>query len=377
MPAITPAQQLQRNSLQPRYSAMLMVLLLLGVLLSSPLASAQGRSDGDVLTLKPGHPDTYVVKKGDTLWDISSIFLEDPWLWPEIWHYNQQIDNPHLIYPGDILRLVWIDGKPRLIMGDDIPTPQPKPAPPPSRNVKLQPGMRISDLNEAIPTIPLSEIEAFLNRSRVVPPGTFENSPYILIGREGHLLAGVGDQVYARGNFGESEVFGVYRPDKLYRDPVTRERLGVQAFDIGTVKMLDIERDIATMAINRSTEELRRTDRLLPLEEEALPAYFTPRAPGKDKIGQIIDVEHGVSQIGNLDVVVLNLGDREGMKPGHVLAIHKRGEVVYDSIARRRVKVPDTEAGLCMVFKTFEKVSYALVLKAQLPLSVGDGVMNP
>lgn len=352
-------------------------ILWLGGQTSHVLAQGQGSSQtqtGDVLTLKPGHPDVYVVKKGDTLWDISGIFLEDPWMWPEIWHYNQQIDNPHLIYPGDILRLVWIDGKPRLIMGD-VPTPTPPS--PASRDRKLLPGMRISDLNDAIPTIPLNEIESFLNRNRVVQPTDFENQPYILIGREGHLLTGVGDQVYARGNFGQSKIFGVFRPDKVYIDPVTREMLGMQAFDIGTIKMLDLEGDIATMAINRSTEELRRVDRLLPLEEEALPAYFMPRAPSNTVEGQIIDVEHGVSHIGNLDVVVINLGDREGMKSGQVLAIHKRGEVVYDSVARRRVKVPDTEAGLCMIFRTFDKVSYALVIKAQLPLSVGDGVMNP
>lgn len=343
----------------------------------APLLQAQTQRSsqtqtGDVLELKPGHPDVYVVKKGDTLWDISGIFLEDAWLWPEIWHYNQQIDNPHLIYPGDILRLVWIDGKPRLIMGD-VPTA----SPPVSRDKKLLPGMRISDLSEAIPTIPLSEIESFLNRNRVVQPGDLETAPYILIGREGHLLTGVGDQVYARGNFGQSKIFGVFRPDKVYKDPKTRELLGVQAFDIGTTKMLSIEGDIATMAINRSTEELRRVDRLLPLEEDALPPYFMPRSPDAEVEGEIIDVEHGVSKIGNLDVVVLNLGEREGMKPGHVLAIHQRGEVVYDSVARQRIKVPDTEAGLCMVFRTFEKVSYALVIKAQLPLSLGDGVTNP
>lgn len=322
---------------------------------------------GDVLSLKADHPETYVVKKGDTLWDISSMFLEDPWLWPELWHYNPQVENPHLIYPGDILRLVWVDGKPRLVK---VTTRS-------GGGVKLSPKMRISDLGKAIPSIPLDVIAPFLNQSRVVSTAEIEGAPYVLIGKEGHLLAGAGNEIYARGNFGDGDIFGIYRKGQVFVDPETNEALGVQARDIGAGKLFAVDGEVGTLLLNKTNEEIRRGDRLLPQEDRKLRARFEPSAPDKEIGGEIIAVEGGVTQVGHMNVVVLNRGSREGLAPGHVMAIYQKGELVRDDIANEVIRVPDVRSGILMVFRSFEKVSYALVLKAERALRIGDRVQNP
>ena len=342
--------------------------LLLGLALSlSFTASALA----DVLALKEDHPQTYVVKRGDTLWSISSIFLEDPWLWPELWHYNKQLDDPHLIYPGDILYLVWVDGKPRLVKNIVKKTTE-------NRDVKLTPQMRISELTTAIPAISLDVIGPFLSNSRMVDQGLLESSPYVLSGREGHIVTGAGDTLYARGNFTEDEiVYGIYRRAQVFTDPKTGELLVIQARDIGSGKRIGLEGDIATLQINRSNEEIRRGDRLLPQEDRALKSRFEPRAPESQIEGEIIAVEGGVSQVGSMDVVILNRGERDGLKSGDVMAIYQRGQLVRDDVAEELVRVPDVEAGLLMVFRSYDKLAYAVVLSATQALRVGDKVKNP
>ncbi|QQD18312.1 LysM peptidoglycan-binding domain-containing protein [Spongiibacter nanhainus] len=340
--------------------------ILFGIALGLIAAVVQA---GDVLSLKAGHPQTYVVKKGDTLWDISGMFLDDPWLWPELWHYNPQVENPHLIYPGDVLHLVWRDGKPMLVRN-------PKGSGP-SGVVKLTPQMRISEASQAIPAIPLDVVAPFLSRSRVVSEDELENAPYVLAGQRGNIVAGAGDSILGRGDFGELENFGIYRRGQEYRDPVTGERLGIEAIDIGTVHLLATEDDVSTLAVNRSTQEIRRADRFLPLEERQLTARFEPDAPDEDVAGFIIAVDGGVTQIGGMDVVTLNLGERNGIEAGDVLAIYSSGVVVRDPVKGDRVKAPDVRAGLLMVFRVFEKVSYGLVLQAEQALKVGDKLRNP
>ncbi len=321
---------------------------------------------GDVLSLKDGHPKTHVVVKGDTLWDISNMFLNDPWLWPEIWHVNPQVDNPHLIYPGDVLNLVYIDGRPKLVVKRN-------------KDVKLTPKVRISELDLAIPAIPLDAISPFLSQSRVVSKERLQDAPYVLAGADGHIVSGAGDQLFARGEFDPEgdKNFGIFRPGDPYMDPDTEELLGYQALSIASAKVIDIQEDIATMGLNRTSEEVRRGDRLLPDEERRISSNFYPSAPGEETEGYIISVEGGVSQIGSMNVVVINKGEREGLEVGHVLAIYRVGEQVRDSITGEIVKVPDSRAGLLMIFRTFEKVSYGLVLKATRPLAVMDKVKNP
>ena len=292
-------------------------------------------------------PEVYIVKKGDTLWGISEMYLQEPWLWPELWDVNPQVDNPHLIYPGDELYLVWVDGKPRLRLRR-------------GRDVKLDPSMRVSPLDLAIPVIPLDEIGAFLKRHRILSADELNLSAYIVSGDQGHLLSAPGDIVYGRGYFPEGErAYGIFRPGDTYRDPVTEELLGYQAQEIGGAKLLSAaEASVTELQINRINEEVRNSDRLLPLEERVLDATFQPRAPDADiQDGYMIAVDGGVTQIGTTDIVVLNKGIRDGLEIGHVLAVYQAGELVFDKVAEENVRLPDARAGLALVFEVFEKFS--------------------
>lgn len=335
------------------------LLALLGVWIFATAAiAADERFNDDV-------PDKYTVKRGDTLWDISDFFLKTPWLWPEIWYVNPQIRNPHLIYPGDIISLVYIDGKPRLMLqrGDRV--------------VKLSPQIRELPHAEAIDALPLQAVNNFLSRNRVVDRGELEAAPYVLAGGERRLLTGQGDDFYARGQFDEVNAFGVYRKGEPYVDSETGELLGIRAQDIGSAKLKTVDGDIGTLASTRSVEEIRVADRLLPHEERRIDSTFYPSAPEDMVEGVIMTVEGGVSQVGHLDVVAINRGEREGLAVGNILAIYKRGETVADRVAGGRVTLPSERAGLVMVFRSFEKMSFGLVLKADRPLAVNDIVKNP
>jgi hypothetical protein len=340
--------------------------LAVALLLALTLPSAVQAQDSKA-SVRDDAPQTYVVKKGDTLWGIAGMFLEEPWLWPEVWDVNPQIDNPHLIFPGDTLYLSFIDGRPRLSLTR-------------GRDVKLVPNMRVTSLDLAIPVIPLDQIGAFLKRHRILAADEINNSAYVVAGGQEHLITANGDIIFGRGNFPEGErAYGIYRGGDIYRDPLTLEILGYQATDIGNAQALSgLDDDVVELEITRVTEEVRISDRLLPLEERILDATFQPRAPSEEiEDGFMIAVDGGVSQIGTTDIVVLNKGAREGMEVGNVLAIYQAGQVVYDEVARNNVRLPDVRAGLAMIFEVAEKASYALVLKANLPLKVMDKVKKP
>lgn len=316
--------------------------------------------------LRDDVPETHTVVKGDTLWDISSRFLKNPWMWPEIWHVNAQIENPHLIYPGDVIRLVYFQGKPRI----EIDTS--------GRVFKLTPEARVLSADEAIETIPLDKIDSFLSRSRVVEEDELEMAPYVISGGDNHLIVGAGDKAYVRGDVKDKfTVYGVYRRGDEFIDPITRERLGLQALDIGSGEIVALDGEISTLAVTRTTEEIRAGDRLLRQEERAIDSTFYPSPPSGEVDGLILAVEGGISQVGKMDVVVINRGEREGMMAGNVLAIYKRGEKIQDRIAGDRVMLPDERAGLLMVFRVFEKVSFGLILEASRGVSVNDKVRNP
>lgn len=324
----------------------------------------------DDALLKTNHPDEYTVKKGDTLWDISSTFLNSPWLWPEIWQVNPQIENPHLIYPGDLIRLVYMDGQPRLTLERTL-----KLAP---GTTKLSPSVRVQSAEDAITTIPLDRIDAFMSHSRILETDLLENAPYMLAGPQGRVITGAGDSAYARGQFDANiENYGIYRKGKIYKDPDTKEILGLYAQGIGTVSVDKVDNDVATLAVVHAYEEVRPGDHLLPSEDRLVDSTFYPSAPDSEINGQIIDVEGGVTQVGKFNVVMINRGEREGLQIGNVLAIYKRGELVRDRVKGGVVQLPDERAGLAMVFRTFEKMSLAMVLEADRPLSVNDKVHNP
>ncbi|WP_111498426.1 MULTISPECIES: LysM peptidoglycan-binding domain-containing protein [Marinobacter] len=317
--------------------------------------------------LRSDHPDRYTVVKGDTLWDISSRFLDNPWYWPEIWHVNPQVSNPHLIYPGDQLALVYIDGEPRVTKvarkgGSGV--------------VKLSPKVRSTPIDTPVPAIPLDAIEGFLSDTRVVDPEVLEAAPYILEGEDSRIITGAGDTVYARGE-AENDNLGIFRRNRVYTDPETNEFLGLEAKAIGSGEITDTNGEVLTMELKRSDEEVRIGDRLLPTEDRKINTTFSPSAPDSDITGSMIAVEGGVTQIGQYDVVVINRGTREGLKPGNVLAVFQAGNTVQDPVTKEAVKLPDERAGLLMVFQSYEKLSYGLVLKATRTLAVGDRVSNP
>lgn len=336
--------------------------MLLGGLLALAMVFA---AHADVLALKADHPETYVVKKGDTLWDISNVFLKDPWRWPQLWHVNPQVKDPNLIYPGDTLNLVYVNGQPQLVLSR-------------GRDVKLAPEVRATPIERAIAAIPLEAINAFLSRGRIVQAGVLDKGPYVLSGKEGHIVTGAGDEIYARGTFEpNSTTYGIFRKGEVFVDPDTKEVLGIDAIDIGLAKLLSSEKDIGTLALNRSTQEIRRGDHLLPEEERRITANFFPSAPVQEIKGKLLAVQGGVSQIGLMNVVVISKGAREGLQEGNLLAIYKTGEIIADPLTNDAVKTPDFRAGLLMVFRVFDKVSYGLVLRAERPLKVGDSVRNP
>ncbi len=341
---------------------------------------------GDV-ELRSDHPEKYVVKKGDTLWDISAVFLKSPWLWPEIWQVNPQINNPHLIYPGDVLTLAFCDGKPCLKLGGASG----------GRNVKLSPGIRSSLNDHAIPPIPLDVIRPFLSRPRVVGPDTLDLAPYVVASQDEHLIAGEENKVYIRGikENEERNRYMIFRSGEVYRNlPVDGETegeiLGYEALYVGDAAM---ERfgDPATAMITLSQREILIGDRLLP-EEDPISEKFIPHAPEHDINGKIISVVDGVSQIGQYQIVVLNQGASDGLEAGHVLSIHESGRFVRDTIARdynlrtgvrhqgsseEVVELPEERIGELMVFRTFERVSYALTMHLERPAHLYDAVHLP
>ncbi len=345
------------------------VALLMVAVLAAPVAvDAQVRED---------QPGVYIVQRGDTLWDISGRFLTEPWRWPEIWRVNPEIENPHLIYPGDVIRLEWIDGEPALVLdrGDDARTVRMIP----DDTVRLEPRVRYEPIVTAIPTIDLDAVGPFLSANRVVRPRELENAPYVVQGDSGRLLTGAGDRMYVRGEeLGRAgDSFAVVRRATNLIDPDTGELLGLEAEEIGAAQVTSVERDIGTLLVTSSREDIRIGDRILPMETRPLEPRFFPSAPDGDVSGRIIKVLGGVTQVGNLSVVVLNVGDREGLVPGNVLSIWQQGAVVRDRERNEQIRLPSEEAGLLMVFRVFDRVSYGVVLESRRPLAVLDQVLNP
>lgn len=334
------------------------------------------KAEPEPVELRPDYPQKYTVVKGDTLWDISSYFLKDPWMWPELWQVNPQIDNPHLIYPGDVLTLYFIDGRPMLrvdrpgmpdeMRGKAYPT------------VKLSPQVREKSLDEAVPTIPLDAVRNFLTRPRVLSEGELEMQPYVMAHTENRLASGAGYTLYARG-IKKDEVYPQYdlvRAGEEYVDPDTEEVLGYEAIYLGTARLREYG-DPSTLYVTEANREILRGDRLLPKGEDRLQYRYMPRAPEGDVSGKIIAVVDGVAQIGQYQVVVLNLGRQEDMEPGHVMAVMQKGPEVRDTVSGDDVKLPDTKAGSVMVFRVFDRVSYALVMRATKAIHINDIVTTP
>lgn len=333
--------------------------------------------------LREDHPDKYQVKDGDTLWEIASMFLTDAWMWPEIWQVNPDIENPHLIFPGDEIILMYVDGEPRLSLqrGVESRTVTMSPARPVrfgNQTEKLEPRIRISPLVSAIPAISLDAIASLLTTGRIVEQDTLALAPHILAGTADKLIFGPGDEFYARGDWDdETVVYGLFREGEVYQDPDTREVLGFEAREVGLARVVSGEGNLRKFVLLSVKQDVRLGDRLMPTEERRVESTFYPKPPAEQINGVIMTVLGGLTQVGRNNVVVLNRGTEHGLDVGHVLAIHKHGSLARDRYTRELVQLPSERAGILMVFRTFDKMSYGLVLQTEEPLRVGDVVVNP
>ncbi|HSG88442.1 MAG TPA: LysM domain-containing protein [Pseudomonadales bacterium] len=321
-------------------------------------------------------PGTYIVQKGDTLWDIANTFLTQPWRWPDLWRVNPEIANPHLIYPGDTIRLRYVDGQPTLELSRGIGGRTMKLTP--EDTVRLEPRVRATPLLSAIPTINLEAIGPFLSSNRIVTNAELEGAAYVVQGDSGRIILGAGDRLFARGvTSATGDSLSIVRRGGTYVDPDTGEVLGLEAEELGSGQLVSIEDDIGTLLVSASRSDIRIGDRLLPTEQRAVASTFFPSAPDEDVSGRMLAVLDGVTQVGQFSVVALSVGEEDGIEVGHVLAIRRQGPLVRDRIAGDVVRMPSSRAGLLMVFRTFERLSYGIVLEAAVPLAVLDEVTNP
>ena len=330
----------------------------------APSYAAGGEQSGSVL--KELRPDYYTVVPGDTLWDIANTFLHDPWRWNEVWAANPQIGNPHKIYPGDIVRVVSVGGQMRITVSREVSSE------PSRRTIKLSPRVRVVEHDIEKWEIPIDSIRSFLASHTVVgDQEVWKRAPYVLSNSEGRVLSSTGDTLYARGNFSRAEsVYGVFRPGTEYIDPHTGEPLGQLAHSVGTLRVSAIDNNIATLEVSSIARGVRAGDRLLPL-----PSPLTSFSPVERQYpavkGEIIDVLDGVKRAGHGGSVVLNLGARNGVHEGDVLTIIHNA-AVKDPVTGQSVELPTNRVGRVMIYRTYTRVSLAVVLQAEVPVAVGD-----
>jgi nucleoid-associated protein YgaU len=332
--------------------------------------------------LAPNAPDSYTVKRGDTLWDISKLFLKSPWRWPQLWGMNMdQIRNPHLIYPGQLLVLDKSGGRARLTMGQAGP----------DGTVKLSPRIRSEATGDgSIPSIPMNIIGPFLNEATVLSTNELDKAPRVVATPEGRVLVGRGDRAYVRGELGNQIDWRLFRQATPLRDPTTKEILGYEARFLGTAAYTrqpgtapaeDGKTTVpvpATVEVMAALEEVGVGDRLASAPPRDYSA-FVPRAPAKPMAGQVIQVYGDALQAGQNQVVSINRGAKDGVERGYVLAVLRNGERVVDRTQARpeAIKLPDERHGLMFVFRVFDRVSYALVLQVQQPVQAGDHFSQP
>jgi hypothetical protein len=341
---------------------------------SSPApAAAPTAPPGPVMN--PNAPLSYTVQRGDTLWGISSMFLRDPWLWPEIWHVNPTVQNPHLIYPGDVLTLAYgADGSPQVTLarGDAL---------------RVQPLVRSSPLEGgAIPSIPYASIAAFLGKPGLLTREELDGAPRIAALRDRHLIGGAGSDVFVKNmqDHGPGR-YNIVRIGDELKNPDDGRVLGYMGVFAGVSRVDAIGEDLTRATVISSARETAAGDVLLPEDTNMMASDIIPRAPATQIDGRIIAVVDGVSLIGQYQVVALNRGASHGLGVGHVLAIDRDGGEVRDGSCRRSglslckgtVRLPNERAGSVLVFKTYEQMSYGLVLETTMPVAVLDLVRTP
>jgi len=327
--------------------------------------------------LKPTAPKSYVVRRGDTLWGIANTFLRDPWLWPEIWYINPDIHNPHRIYPGDNVRLALRgDGRTsiEIVRGGA------------GSAARLEPMLRSVPLEGPIATIPYSQIAAFLSRPGVLSGDEVKAAPYVLALRDNHQIAGAGYDLYVKKLDGETGArYSVMHIDEPLKDPQSGRKLGYLAIYTGTAQ-LTRPGNVAKVMLTESARETLQGDVLIA-EEMSPTNDFAPHGPAQPIDGRIIAVVDNVLLAGQYEVVALNRGSQDGLDRGTVLTVDLAGDTISDTCAKidgestcwtpHSVRLPDESSGTLLVFKTYERMSYALIFSDTVPINIGDRVRNP
>ncbi|PND38375.1 peptidoglycan-binding protein [Paucibacter aquatile] len=330
-------------------------------------------------------PDSHTVKAGDTLWDISKLFLKSPWRWPELWGMNRdQISNPHLIYPGQVLVLVKVDGRARLQLAQPVGSGSS------GDTVKLSPRVRSSGVDDgSISAIALNLIEPFLNDAVVFDSDELAKAPRIVATPESRVLLTRGDLAYARGDLSQATDYRVFRNTRPLLDPSTKELLGYEAPYLGTAELTrpgqttqlpDGKSEIvpATLTIKSVRQEIGVGDRLAPVPQRSFSRYV-PHAPAQPMSGQIVSIYGDGLNAGQNQIVALNRGARDGMERGHVLALWQQGRRMVDRSGgqREEIKLPDERHGVLFVFQVYARVSYALIISVKDPVKAGDRFTQP
>jgi hypothetical protein len=333
--------------------------------------------------LSPNAPDSYTVKRGDTLWGISGVFLKTPWRWPELWGMNlEEIQNPHLIYPGQVLFLEKVGDRARLRVAQPVGET--------GNVVKLSPRARGTPLeSDAIPSIPFHLIEPFLNEAVIFTDNQLAVAPRIVATQEGRVLLSRGDTAYVRGELGNNTSFRIFREPKALKDPTTGEILGYEAQYVGATETVragetrtgnDGKPEIipATLTVTSIRQEANVGDRLAPVPPREFTNY-APHAPGSPIAGQIVSLYGDALTAGQNQIVALNRGARDGVERGHVLALWRTGNKIVDKTdpSRPTIKLPDERHGLLFVFRVFDRMSYALILSVKEPVKPGDRFTQP
>jgi hypothetical protein len=336
----------------------------------------------ETVVYEPEFPETYIVQEGDTLWDISTVFLRDPWFWPEIWFKNPQVENPHLIYPGDTLAIIYVGGQRKVQIlsrgADGSVLSQTSDG---LKIVKVDPRVRSKPIDATIPSIPVDSLRHLIERPLIVDADTLKKSAYVLTSFDNHLINSINDKLYVR-NLDASTGIGryqIYRPNRALYDPITNELLGYEALYVGESKLL-LRGDPATVRVTNSEREILRDDRVMPMDNTNFERDFYPRPPSTEVSGKIVALLDAISQTGAYQTIAINLGQRDGLESGNILRIRRAGDVVRDyneEDSRFRIKLPDESVGMAMVIRSFEKVSYALIMEAEIPISIRDYVESP
>ncbi|MFC4952088.1 LysM peptidoglycan-binding domain-containing protein [Acinetobacter puyangensis] len=328
-------------------------------------------------SLRADAPNVYVVKKGDTLWDISGRFLQRPWRWPEIWASNKHVKNPHWIYPGDRLLLCTLDGRPLIGKDEGDGCEGVIRRAGGQAGINLSPQIRVESLNNAIPVIPLDEIRNWLERSIIVSPANIANVPYVLGMTENRVIAAAGDRIYVRGNgIQVGQRYAVYRvgePYKLRNAQAKEYVAGIELNQVASGLATQQQGDVSTFELTKTfNAEVRKSDLILPEYDAMLPTLFYPVPASQVREGgQVIRVLGSIGTAAKHSVIAIDRGNLDGAETGQVFALDQRGEITTDPKTKEQIQLPSQRIGHALVFKTFDHISYAYITDSSLPIKLG------